>query len=93
MLGEHYNSEENPIDPWIVGAFNLYIRCRKLKDIVLPKEGGLFDQEELTLVMLEIVHDVVMKHEQELQENDIRKMEGKMRAQGAMSDRAPRTRF
>jgi hypothetical protein len=90
LLGEHYNAEESPVDPWIIDIFNLYVRCRKLKDLALPKAGGIFDQEDLMLRQLEIIHDVVQQHEKELHEDMIRRVEQKSRVQAASSNLSSR---
>ncbi len=89
MLGEQYDQDVDPVDLWILEIFNLYVRCRKLKDIALPQPGGIFEQDEILLKQLEIVHDVVARHESEIHKDMMSSMEQKGRVNAA-KDNMPR---
>jgi len=42
-------------------AIKLYFRCRLFNEIALPEEGGILDQSEMMVAMLEAVHTNVME--------------------------------
>lgn len=49
-------------------AVKLYFRCQMFKEIALPAEGGVLDQSEFMVAMLEAVHGQVMTIRQEQME-------------------------
>lgn len=50
-------------------AINLYNRCSMFNEIALPEEGGILDQDELLVLLLEKVHNEVMEIRLERMEN------------------------
>lgn len=42
-------------------AVNLYFRCQMFKEIALPEEGGVLDQNDMIVSMLETVHNNVLR--------------------------------
>ncbi len=42
-------------------AVNLYFRCQMFKEIALPEEGGVLDQNDMVVSMLETVHNNVLR--------------------------------
>ena len=42
-------------------AVKLYFRCQMFKEIALPQEGGVLDQSEMVVSMLETVHGYVLE--------------------------------
>ena len=53
-------------------AVKLYFRCRMFKELALPQEGGVLDQEEMVVSMLETVHGFVIEHHNREHEKVIR---------------------
>ena len=46
---------------WLQRAIKLYNRCRMFNEIALPCAGGVLDQDELTVIILEKIYG---KHQQ-----------------------------
>ena len=42
-------------------AVKLYFRCQMFKEIALPEDGGVLDQSEMVVSMLETVHGYVLE--------------------------------
>lgn len=53
-------------------AVRLYFRCKMFKEIALPESGGVLDQSEMVVSMLETVHGYVIEHHNREQEKIIR---------------------
>lgn len=53
-------------------AVKLYFRCQMFKEIALPEDGGVLEQSEFIVSMLESVHSEVMMVRTELMEDSYR---------------------
>ena len=60
------------LSPIARNAIKLYFRCQMFNEIALPEEGGVLDQNELLVSMLETVHNYVMEHHNREMEQTIR---------------------
>lgn len=49
----------------------------------LPSMGGILDQEEITMQIFEIIHNVVTEFEREHQEDELKRMEQRTRVANA----------
>lgn len=52
-------------------AVKLYFRCAMFKEIALPEEGGVLDQSEILVSMLETVHNNVMLEREKMTKSAI----------------------
>lgn len=53
-------------------AVKLYFRCKMFKELELPEDGGVLDQSEMLMSMLETVHSYVIDHHNKEHEKIIR---------------------
>lgn len=60
------------LSPIARNAVRLYFRCQMFSEIALPESGGVLDQNELVVSMLETVHGFVMEHRNREHEQAIR---------------------
>lgn len=65
---------------WVQRAIKLYNRCRMFNEITLPCAGGVLDQDELTVVILERIygkHQQIMADRMEQLNRRIKQQDGK----------------
>ena len=65
---------------WVQRAIKLYNRCRMFNEIALPCAGGVLDQDELTVVILERIygkHQQIMADQMEQLNRRIKQQDGK----------------
>ena len=60
------------LSPIARNAVRLYFRCQMFNEIALPESGGVLDQNELLVSILETVHGYVMEHRNRENEKMIR---------------------
>jgi len=52
---------------WTKRAIRLYQRCQMFKELATPDAGGVLDQSELTVQMLEVIYKVDKQHQERLE--------------------------
>ncbi len=60
------------LSPIARNAVRLYFRCQMFSEIALPESGGVLDQNELLVSILETVHGYVMEHRNREMDKSIR---------------------
>mgnify|MGYP003146152217 CR=1 FL=1 len=60
------------LSPIARNAVRLYFRCQMFNEIALPESGGVLDQNELVVSMLETVHGFVMEFRNREMDKSIR---------------------
>ena len=85
MLELLYKKAEEVVfsSPLISQHLQLYFRCRRFSGMQLPCEGGILDQEEITMQLLEIIHEIVVEYEREQQEDAVNRMKQETRVASA----------
>jgi len=62
MLDPQLSQIERDDPEWVSASMRLYNRCVVFHELRLPEEGGLFEQKEIYLQILEQVHEAVVAH-------------------------------
>lgn len=57
------------IPSWVHRGMQLYRRCRMFNEIALPESGGVLDQQEIIVQILEEVHRAFKEHEVKKQQD------------------------